>query len=72
MFALRPLRRPSAVIFDMDGLLLDTERIAPRCWSEAAAVLGVNFDTALIPAMIGRNSRDSDRKSTRLNSSHRH
>jgi HAD superfamily hydrolase (TIGR01509 family) len=59
MRARRPERMPRAVVFDMDGLMLDTERIAPRCWSEAASVLGVPFDTALILAMIGRNSRDS-------------
>jgi HAD superfamily hydrolase (TIGR01509 family) len=52
-------RLPRAVIFDMDGLMLDTERIAPRCWSEAALSIGVEFDTALLPSMIGRNSRDS-------------
>ncbi len=55
----RPQRRPSAVVFDMDGLMLDTERLALRCWAEAAARLGLEFDAALIPAMIGRNSRDS-------------
>jgi HAD superfamily hydrolase (TIGR01509 family) len=59
MRARRPERLPLAMVFDMDGLMLDTERIAPRCWSEAATALGVNFDTALMPAMIGRNSRDS-------------
>ena len=39
--------------------LLDTERMALRCWSAAAAALGVGFDPALIPAMIGRNAQDS-------------
>ena len=59
MRASRPERLPRAVVFDMDGLMLDTERMAPRCWSEAAAALGVTFDTDLILAMIGRNARDS-------------
>ena len=54
----QPLRRPHAVIFDMDGLMLDTERLAPRAWVDAADALGVEFDLALTQPMVGRNFRD--------------
>ncbi len=54
----RPLRRPVAVIFDMDGLLLDTEPLALRAWTEAAHGLGVAFDGDLALAMVGRNFTD--------------
>jgi len=59
MHAARPLRRPQAVIFDMDGLLLDTESLAIRTWTDAVGTTGVEFDFALLPMMIGRNYRDS-------------
>jgi HAD superfamily hydrolase (TIGR01509 family) len=56
--ARRPTRCPAAVVLDMDGLLLDTEPLAAKAWSDAAATLGVEFDAALARAMIGRNWPD--------------
>jgi len=55
------LRRVRAAIFDMDGLLLDSERLVMRAWSEAAQRLGIVFDADLALALIGRNARDSRR-----------
>jgi HAD superfamily hydrolase (TIGR01509 family) len=51
---------PAAVIFDMDGLMLDTERLAPRAWADAAQAVGVEFDMAILPSMVGRNFRDCE------------
>ncbi|MEP7181753.1 MAG: HAD family phosphatase [Betaproteobacteria bacterium] len=52
------IRRPPAVIFDMDGLMLDTEPLAARAWGEAATALGVEFDDALAMRMVGCNFVD--------------
>ena len=46
------------VIFDMDGLMLDTERLAPQAWHDAKEAIGVDFDMSLLDAMIGRNYQD--------------
>jgi len=51
-------RRPRAVIFDMDGLMLDTEPLAARAWGEAAAALGVRFDDTVALRMVGCNFAD--------------
>jgi len=46
------------IIFDMDGLMLDTERLAPQAWHDAKEALGVDFDMSLLDAMVGRNYQD--------------
>lgn len=54
-------RMPAAVIFDMDGLMLDTEPLAARAWTDAAQALGVDFDHAVTLRLIGRNFADCQR-----------
>jgi HAD superfamily hydrolase (TIGR01509 family) len=52
------MQRPAAVIFDMDGLMLDTEPLAAQAWIDAARDLGVEFDHAVTLRMIGLNFAD--------------
>jgi HAD superfamily hydrolase (TIGR01509 family) len=42
----------------MDGLILDTEPLALRAWSECARAVGVPFDRTLGLRMVGRNFTD--------------
>lgn len=43
-----------AVIFDMDGTLVDTERLGIKGWEVAAEELGVEIPLSLIKQFIGR------------------
>ncbi len=45
----------AAVIFDMDGILLDTEKVCLECWSRAGQELGFENIVPVYRSCIGRN-----------------
>ena len=55
------LRGVRGVLFDMDGLLLDSERLAYQIGREASAHLGLPWRHEVAMSMIGLNSRDGYR-----------
>lgn len=48
-----------AVIFDMDGLMFDTEKIYSRAWKEAATIYGVEIDDDFVNSIRGTISEKS-------------
>lgn len=43
----------AALLFDMDGLMIDTESLSARAWRDAAAMLAIPLQQAHIDAMVG-------------------
>ncbi|WP_374350500.1 HAD family hydrolase [Chitinimonas sp.] len=48
---------PAAILFDMDGLMIDSERIVLAQWRIAAAEQGMVFDDALLISMVGLHEK---------------
>lgn len=49
-----------AALFDMDGLLIDSERAIMDCWLAVARDFGVALTHETYLAVVGRNARESD------------
>ena len=54
-------RTPSAVIFDLDGVLLDTEPVYTRATQEVVGPYGKVFDWSIKGDMIGRSALEGAR-----------
>jgi len=53
---------PAAIVFDMDGVLLDTEPIYKRAWQSAAAELHYDLDDESYLKVVGRPNDDGERE----------
>lgn len=49
-----------AIIFDMDGLMLDTERIAQQAWQQAGTDLGYTLPDEIYRQAIGRTAQATE------------
>jgi beta-phosphoglucomutase-like phosphatase (HAD superfamily)/ADP-ribose pyrophosphatase YjhB (NUDIX family) len=52
----------SAIVLDMDGLMLDTEPLYKAAWQQAARELGYNLDDRSSLRMVGRPTQDCYRE----------
>jgi beta-phosphoglucomutase len=50
-----------AVVFDMDGLMLDTEPLYKVAWQTASAELGYELDDPSYSRLVGRQTEDCER-----------
>ena len=55
--AVTPLSAPSAVVFDLDGTLVDTVPIRIAAWRRAFAGVGIDAPTSELAPMIGSDGR---------------
>jgi HAD superfamily hydrolase (TIGR01509 family) len=49
-----------AIVFDMDGLMLDTEPLYKAAWQRACLELGYDFDDTAYAKVIGRPNHDGE------------
>ena len=55
--AWRKKMKKELVIFDMDGLIFDTERIYYKAWQESAAAHGYHISWEIYAQIVARNNR---------------
>lgn len=51
----------AAIVFDMDGLMLDTEPLYKAAWQTASAELGYELDDPSYTTLVGRPTEDCER-----------
>jgi beta-phosphoglucomutase-like phosphatase (HAD superfamily) len=49
-----------AALFDMDGTLVDSERVILNAWMDSSRELGVPLDSAQYSQVIGLNDEESN------------
>lgn len=53
------MNKIEAVIFDMDGLMVDTEKIVIECYKKVSRVLNIDIPLEVLYQLVGRTKKDS-------------
>jgi HAD superfamily hydrolase (TIGR01509 family) len=53
-------RRFEGIVFDMDGVVIDTEKVVLECWNEVGKKYGLPDMIEVLKQCIGLNARDTD------------
>lgn len=61
-----PKSFPQALLFDMDGLMLDSECLYQRAWKQAGADLGYDLDETVYLSLVGRSNAEAERAFVQL------
>jgi HAD superfamily hydrolase (TIGR01509 family) len=61
-----PIPNLEAILFDMDGLMLDSESLYQQAWKQAAAELGYDLDDAVYLSLVGRSNAEAERAFVQL------
>jgi hypothetical protein len=48
---------PQALLFDLDGTLVDTLPVRAEAWRRASAQFGLSIDPAILPRLLGSDGR---------------
>lgn len=51
-----PIPRPAAIVFDMDGLMVDTEPLAQQIWADILRQYGHDLSPAVYARIVGRRT----------------
>ena len=52
------LATPEAIIFDLDGTLIDSETVVRDCWQESMRYFGLTLSDGLHQQLLGRRLKD--------------
>ena len=60
------MMQPKAIVFDMDGLMLDSECLYQEAWRTAANELGYELEAAIYSGLVGLSNAEAEAAFTKI------